>query len=54
MYLHKILKIVKINLFIGEQDTSTLIEFESRDVAFLENDFPQQGEIGYVTLVPNL
>ena len=32
-------------MFIGEHDSESLTEFESRDVTFLENDFPQQGDI---------
>ena len=28
-------------VFIGEHDSENLIEFESRDVTFLKNDFPQ-------------
>ena len=32
-------------VFIGEHNSWSLTEFESRDVTFLENDFPQQGDI---------
>ena len=32
-------------VFIGEHNSGSLTEFESRDVTFLENDFPQQGDI---------
>ena len=32
-------------MFIGEHNSGSLTEFESRDVTFLENDFPQQGDI---------
>ena len=31
--------------FIGEQEEESISELESRDVTFLENDFPQRGEI---------
>nr|XP_009783587.1 PREDICTED: uncharacterized protein LOC104232161 [Nicotiana sylvestris] len=34
-------------VFIGEQDSGKVTELESRDVIFLENDFPKQGEIGH-------
>ena len=33
-------------VFIGEQDSGSITEFESRDVIFLENEFPKKGEIG--------
>ena len=33
-------------VFIGEQESGSITEFESRDVTFLENDFPKKGEIG--------
>ena len=36
----------KIYVFIGEQEGANIIEFESRDVTVLENDFPRQGQIG--------
>ena len=32
-------------MFIGEHNSGSLTKFESRDVTFLENDFPQQGDI---------
>ena len=32
-------------VFIGEHNSGSLTKFESRDVTFLENDFPQQGDI---------
>ena len=31
---------------IGEHESGGVKEFESRDIIFLENDFPKQGEIG--------
>ena len=33
-------------VFIGEQEDGNITEFESRDVTFLDNDFPRQGQIG--------
>ena len=33
-------------VFIGEQERGSVTEFESRDVTFLENEFPKKGEIG--------
>jgi len=33
-------------VFIGEQSSGSVTEFESRDVIFLENEFPRKGEIG--------
>lgn len=35
----------KGHVFIDEQDSGTVTEFESRDVTFLDNKFPRQGEI---------
>ena len=32
-------------VFIGEQSSGSVTEFESRDVIFLENEFPKKGEI---------
>jgi hypothetical protein len=32
-------------VFIGEQSSGSVTEFESRDVIFLENEFPRKGEI---------
>ena len=32
-------------VFIGEQADGSISELESRDVTFLENDFPQRGDI---------
>ena len=32
-------------MFIGEHNSGSFTEFESRDVTFLENNFPQQGDI---------
>ena len=32
-------------VFIGQEDNGGMTEFESRDVTFLENKFPRQGEI---------
>ena len=32
-------------MFIGEQPSGSVTEFESRDATFLENDFPSRGEI---------
>ena len=32
-------------VFISQQETGSVIEFESRDVTFLENEFPKRGEI---------
>jgi hypothetical protein len=32
-------------VFIGEQSSESVTEFESRDVIFLENEFPRKGEI---------
>jgi transposase InsO family protein len=36
----------KGHVFIHEQENGSITEFESRDVTFLENDFPRQSEIG--------
>ena len=33
-------------VFIGEQEDGSKTEIESRDITFLENDFPRQGQIG--------
>ena len=33
-------------MFIGEQESGSITEFESRDVTFLEDEFPKKGEIG--------
>ena len=33
-------------VFIGEQENSTVTEFESRDVIFIENEFPKLGDVG--------
>ena len=33
-------------VFIGEQEDGNITKFESRDVTFLDNDFPRQGQIG--------
>ena len=33
-------------VFIGEQENSTVTKFESRDVVFIENEFPKSGDIG--------
>ena len=32
-------------MFIGESEDGSTTEIESRDVIFLENDFPKKGEI---------
>jgi hypothetical protein len=32
-------------VFIGEQSSESVTEFESRDVIFLENEFPRKSEI---------
>ena len=32
-------------MFISQQETGSVTEFESRDVTFLENEFPKKGEI---------
>ena len=32
-------------VFINQQETGSVIEFESRDVTFLKNEFPKKGEI---------
>jgi hypothetical protein len=32
-------------VFIGEQSSGSVTEFESRDIIFLENEFPIKGEI---------
>ena len=36
----------KLYVFIGELEGGNITEFESRDVTFLENDFPKQGQVG--------
>ena len=33
-------------IFIGEQENGTVTEFESRDVVFIENEFPKLGNVG--------
>ena len=33
-------------VFVREQDSGTITEFESRDVIFIENEFPKLGQIG--------
>ena len=33
-------------IFIGEQENGTVTEFESRDVVFIENEFPKLGDVG--------
>ena len=33
-------------VFIGEQENGTVTEFESRDVVFIENEFPKLGDVG--------
>ncbi|XP_019257602.1 PREDICTED: uncharacterized protein LOC109235802 [Nicotiana attenuata] len=33
-------------VFIGQQESGSVIEFESRDVPFLEDEFPKKGEVG--------
>ena len=33
-------------VFIGEQENNTVIEFESRDVVFIENEFSKLGDVG--------
>ena len=38
-------------VFIGEQEGGNITEFESRDVTFLKNDFPKQGQIGKYLLL---
>ena len=32
-------------MFVGEEVDGRMTEFESRDVVFLENDYPTRGEI---------
>ena len=32
-------------MFVGEQPNGSVIEIESRDVGFLEEDFPSRGEV---------
>ena len=46
-------------MFIGEHEDGTVIELESRDVTFLEDDFPRTGEIDrdlhlYEMIDPNI
>ena len=33
-------------VFIGEHKNGTVTEFESRDVVFIENEFPKLGNVG--------
>nr|XP_016512375.1 PREDICTED: uncharacterized protein LOC107829426 [Nicotiana tabacum] len=33
-------------VFIDQQDSGSVTEFESRDVTFLEDEFPKKGEVG--------
>ena len=33
-------------VFIGEQESGSVTEFESRNVTFLEDEFPKKGEVG--------
>ena len=47
------------NVFIGEHEDGTVTELESRDVTFLEDDFPRTGEIDrdlhlYEMIDPNI
>ena len=35
-------------MFIGENDDESIIEIELRDIDFLEEDFPNRGEVGKV------
>ena len=42
-------------MFIGKHNSRSLIEFESQDVTFLENDFTQQGDINkYLSLYESM
>ena len=45
MYLHKILEYSKGYVFLGEDKNGSVTENQSRDVVFLEEDFPGRGEI---------
>ena len=45
-YLYSYCEQSKEYVFIGEQEGGNITKFESRDVTFLENDFPRQGKIG--------
>ena len=33
-------------IFIDEQENGTVTEFGSRDVVFIENEFPKLGDVG--------
>ena len=35
----------KGHVFIGENESGNVIEFESRDATFLENEFPRRGDV---------
>ena len=39
-------EVSKAYVFIGEQENGTVTEFESRDVIFIENEFPKLGDVG--------
>ena len=39
-------EVSKGHVFIGEQKNSTVTEFESRDVIFIENELPKLGDVG--------
>ena len=45
MYLHKILRVLKGYIFLGEDINGSVTEIKSRDVVFLEKDFLGRGEI---------
>ena len=39
-------EVLKGYVFIGEQKNGTVTEFKSRDVVFIENEFPKLGDVG--------
>ena len=39
-------EVSKEYVFIGEHENSIVIEFESRDVVFIENEFLRLGDVG--------
>ena len=40
------LEVSKGYIFIGEHENGTVIKFKSRDVVFIENEFPKLGDVG--------
>ena len=46
MYLYTILRKPQKDMsFVGQEESGGITEFESRDVTFLDDTFPRQGEI---------